>query len=99
MPYIDKKDRKKFQEGLNALPSALTAGELNYLLTCICQQYIDGQKFCYQTLNDVVGALEGCKIEFYRRIVAPYEGVKIASNGDVYTQSVKDKTVTPIKKK
>jgi hypothetical protein len=98
MPYIDKKDRKKFAEGLNALPSALTAGELNYLLTCICQQYIDGQKFCYQTLNDVVGALEGCKIEFYRRIVAPYEGVKIAQNGDVLTSTIKAK-VTPEKKK
>lgn len=98
MPYIDKKDRKKFAEGLNALPSALTAGELNYLLTSICQQYIDGQKFCYQTLNDVVGALEGCKIEFYRRIVAPYEGVKIAQNGDVLTSTIKAK-VTPEKKK
>jgi hypothetical protein len=99
MPYIDKKDRKRFAEALEALPSAVTAGELNYLLTCICQQYVDDQKFCYQTLNDVVGALEGCKIEFYRRIVAPYEGVKIADNGDVYIQSLKTKTVTPTKKK
>jgi hypothetical protein len=98
MPYIERKDRKKFQEALNVLPAALTAGELNYLLTCICQQYIENQKFCYQTLNDVVGALEGCKIEFYRRIVAPYEGVKIADNGDVYAQNLKVK-LTPNKKK
>jgi len=98
MPYIDKKDRKKFQEGLKTIPSALTAGELNYLLTHICQQYVESQKFCYQTLNDVVGALEGCKIEFYRRIVAPYEGVKIAVNGDVYAENLKVK-VPPTKKK
>jgi hypothetical protein len=98
MPYIEKKDRKKFQEALDLIPSALTAGELNYVLTCICQQYVDSQKFCYQTLNDVVGALEGCKIEFYRRIVAPYEGVKIADNGDVYVQSVKIKTNSTKKK-
>jgi hypothetical protein len=99
MPYIDKKDRKKFQEGLNALPPALTAGELNYLLTCVCQQYLDSGKFCYQALNDVIGALEGCKIEFYRRIVAPYEGVKIAENGDAYTLSIKTKATPVVKKK
>jgi hypothetical protein len=99
MPYIDKKDRKKFEEGLKTLPSATTAGELNYLLTCVCQQFVNDKKFCYQTLNDVVGALEGCKIEFYRRIVAPYEGVKIASNGDVFTPSLKSKTVITVKKK
>ena len=94
MPYIDKKDRERFTEALSVLPSAVTAGELNYLLTCICQQYVDDQKFCYQTLNDVIGALEGCKIEFYRRIVAPYEGVKIAANGDVLTSSIKAKSST-----
>jgi hypothetical protein len=99
MPYIDRKDRKRFTEALNALPSAVTAGELNYLLTCICQQYVEDQKFCYQTLNDVIGALEGCKIEFYRRIVAPYEGVKIAANGDVLASSIKAKTDSTIKKK
>ena len=92
MPYIEKKDRKKIELALKELPAATTAGELNYLITRICQDYIEGQKFCYQTLNDVVGALEGSKIEFYRRIVAPYEGVKIAENSDVYITSLKTKS-------
>jgi hypothetical protein len=38
----------------------------------------------YQTVNDIVGALEGAKMEFYRRAAAPYEDLKIKENGDVY---------------
>ena len=38
----------------------------------------------YQTCNDVMGALEGAKAEFYRRVVGPYEDQKIEENGDVY---------------
>jgi hypothetical protein len=35
-------------------------------------------------VNDVVGALDGAKAEFQRRVVAPYEDKKIRENGDVY---------------
>ena len=38
----------------------------------------------YATINDIIGALEGAKMEFYRRVVAPYEDEKIKENGDVY---------------
>ena len=37
----------------------------------------------YQTMNDIMGALAGAQIEFYRRKVAPYEDTKIKDNGDV----------------
>jgi hypothetical protein len=50
----------------------------------ICQDYIKDKGLSYQTLNDVLGALEGCKLELYRRQVAPYEDKKIQANGDVY---------------
>jgi len=86
MPYIEKKDRKKFTAALKTLPPILTAGELNYVITTLCNVYAheSNHKFCYQTLNDIVGALESCKLEYYRRVVAPYEGVKIKENGDVF---------------
>ncbi|WP_439397023.1 DUF6899 family protein [Bradyrhizobium sp. PMVTL-01] len=35
-------------------------------------------------MNDVLGALDGAKAEFYRRVAAPYEDAKIADSGDVY---------------
>jgi hypothetical protein len=34
--------------------------------------------------RDAVGAIECCKLEFYRRVAVPYEERKIKTNGDVY---------------
>ena len=77
MPYIPKDDREEVMER-----GPETAGELNFLVTKICLLYL-GEKPNYQRYNDVVGALEGAKLEMYRRKVAPYEDVKIEENGDV----------------
>lgn len=60
-----------------------TAGELNYAVTTLIRDYV-GQPLSYQRINDVLGALEGAKLEFYRRVVVPYENAKMAENGDVY---------------
>jgi hypothetical protein len=81
MPYIKQEDRTKIDE-LNQSPK--TAGELNYLFTKLSINYILDNGLSYQKLNDVVGALEGCKLELYRRMIAPYEDKKIIENGDVY---------------
>ena len=61
-----------------------TPGELNYLFTKLCLNYIRNNGASYQHYNDVIGALESCKLEMYRRAVAPYEDTKIKENGDVY---------------
>lgn len=83
MPYIKEDDRMKFDD-IGEFTSIKTPGELNYVISMICQQYIKDNGFNYQKINDIVGALEGAKIEFYRRIAAPYEDKKIKENGDVY---------------
>ena len=80
MPYIKIADRQRL-EGPRSF--AKTAGELNYELTKIVKRYL-GTDFNYQRLNDAIGALEGCKLELYRRIVAPYENKKREENGDVF---------------
>jgi hypothetical protein len=38
----------------------------------------------YTAINDIVGALDGAKMEFYRRVAIPYEDKKRELNGDVY---------------
>lgn len=81
MPYIS--NRRRFELDDDDNPTPQTAGELNYLLTSLIRKYFNGHKN-YQAINDVIGALEGAKLEFYRRIAAPYEDTKISSNGDVY---------------
>ena len=79
MPYITGDRRGWIDSG--CLPE--TAGELNYAITRLVQLYL-GARPNYQRFNDALGALEGCKLELYRRKVAPYEEEKIKVNGDVY---------------
>jgi len=79
MPYIKPEDRF-IESGL----LCRHAGDLNFVLTQACVEYLSDHQLCYQTLNDIMGALEGAKQEFYRRVVVPYEEAKRAENGDVY---------------
>lgn len=81
MPYIKKKDRELLNYN-KRLP--INAGELNYCITQLLIDYIDTKDLCYQNINDVLGVLEGAKLEFYRRVATPYEQQKIKENGDVY---------------
>lgn len=80
MPYIPEWRRIDLEEG--ATPDS--PGELNYAITDLITRYLWNKDKNYQHINDVVGALEGAKQEFYRRIVGPYEDKKIKENGDVY---------------
>ena len=85
MPYINSSDRKQYDESINDLVKKLDikgAGDLNYIISALCWRSFT-QLECYQRANDIIGALEGAKLEFYRRRVAPYEDGKIESNGDV----------------
>lgn len=84
MPYISKDRRADLHTG--EMPE--TAGELNYLLTFAVNEYINAHGINYQVFNDALGALEGAKMELYRRLVGFYEDRKIEENGDVYTIQV-----------
>lgn len=81
MPYIKQHNRTRFNCVLKEIPK--DAGELNYLITMLCHEYVTENGQNYQTYNDIIGALEGAKLELYRRKVSSYEDQKIAENGDV----------------
>lgn len=85
MPYIVPRERLFFEELLNAIGDVGIGhpGQLNYLFTTLCNLYIKQHGNRYETLNAVVGALECCKQELYRRRIGPYEDSKIKDNGDV----------------
>lgn len=78
MPYILPEDRRQLEKR-----GALTSGELTYLFTKIAIHYLRNTKVDYQHYNDVIGALECCKLELYRRQIALYEDKKRQENGDV----------------
>jgi len=80
MPYIKEGRREDLEAGL----SMSVPGELNYKITLLLNQYMNVKGLNYQTINDILGALEGAKHEFYRRVAVPYENKKIDENGDVY---------------
>ena len=54
------------------------------MITELLISYMETNGLNYATINDIVGACEGAKMEFYRRVAVPYEDIKIAENGDVY---------------
>lgn len=81
MPYI-RSDRRRILD--EKYWEAATPGELNYLITNICTEYAAKHTHGYAVYNDIIGALECAKQEFYRRVVVPYEDIKIKENGDVY---------------
>jgi len=81
MPYITQTQREVLRMGM-VIPK--NAGELNYRFTRLALDYLAMNGTSYQHLNDIIGALEACKMEFYRRLVAVYEDGKILTNGDVY---------------
>ena len=93
MPYIKqsrreeiliKKPRPTGWQKLIALDEIMTPGELNYAITETILHFFKESQRSYQDINDVLGALEGAKNEFYRRKAVPFEEIKIKENGDVY---------------
>ena len=87
MPYITQAERDTMADDknwLNGAPTIDTPGKLNYVVTRLCQAYLLQNCERYQTYNDIVGVLESCKLELYRRRIAFYESVKCELNGDVW---------------
>lgn len=92
MPYITQDKRKALDPHIQSLLNALRelesddpnnghAGNLNYVFT----QLLSGSYAArYAEINEAIGVLECAKLEFYRRIAAPYEDTKITQNGDAY---------------
>lgn len=83
MPYIHEERRRALARGQRPK----NPGELNFVITTVVLDYLDPtfrRSMGYQDYNDALGALEGAKLELYRRRVAPYEDIKIEENGDLY---------------
>ncbi|UCH31286.1 MAG: hypothetical protein JSV05_07245 [Candidatus Bathyarchaeota archaeon] len=87
MPYIKSENREKYNRVLKELtnivklvPLEQVDGELNYVITKILKEVYPLRYF---HLNRAIGVLESVKQEFYRRVVSPYEDLKIQESGDV----------------
>ena len=93
MPYIKKSQQMKYDEAISKIVHELNlegvtamypSGHLNYIISKIINDTLKRQGLRYQNINSIIGALDCCKMELYRRIASPYEDLKIQENGDVY---------------
>lgn len=93
MPYIKQEIRDKITKDITNLSLAIinsdgdkvgVAGTLNYTITkLIGEVYGPIEKLRYHEFNEIIGTLECCKLEFYRKQAAPYEDIKLKENGSV----------------
>lgn len=60
------------------------AGPLCYALSRAVQDYRIRLGDSFATFADILAALEATKLEFYRKVVVPYEDKKCTENGEVF---------------
>lgn len=85
MPYI-KQDRR-----LVLTPRCVPAeneGDLNFQISTLLNAYMVANGISYDRMGDCTAACENAAAEFRRRVMGPYEDIKIAENGDVYNQTL-----------
>jgi predicted type IV restriction endonuclease len=63
------------------VPEEERDGHINYIVTVLLKRLYQPPN--YRRYNKAIGVLECIKMEFYRRMVGPYEEEKISENGDV----------------
>lgn len=95
MPYIPQNQRPDIDIAVDDLiealvkeklddESALHEGMLNYAITRLLMKvYGSCDSTRYAQINNAIGMLECCKLEFYRTVAAPYEDQKAFENGEV----------------
>ena len=101
MPYIKQDHRNELYEAIDQLSSVIKKlnkensaqtrdGLLNFSVTEILNQvYPDAR---YHDFNEIIGFLECCKLEYYRKKIGPYEDLKETENGPVRQFDKKDKS-------
>ena len=93
MPYIPQNDRDNARTKLsndNLFFTPENAGELNFVISNFIDNYLEKHGVRYRYINEMIGALECCKLELYRRIASPYEDVVMRKNGDAYATEIED---------
>ena len=92
MPYIKENYRKELQESIDQLaqkiqsihqnhPEQTRDGLLNFAVTELLNEVFPDAR--YTDFNELIGFLECCKLEYYRKKIAPYEDLKEQENGSV----------------
>jgi hypothetical protein len=89
MPYIKEslrqlvdKEIEDIAEMVHVMPPQERGGVLNYVFTRLLVEAFG--KLGYYDTSQAVATLECCKLEWYRRVMAPYEDEAMKRNQVVY---------------
>ncbi len=91
MPYIKQEERTELDLIVDSLSKKFThVGQLNYIITRICHNWILKSGKRYAHINSVMGVLSCVTQELYRVVASPYEDEKIAENGAITELDISD---------
>jgi len=84
MPYIRDESRHKFEKSITELATYISSkGDLNYVISEIVGKLILKTNIGYTDISNWIDGVHGAERELTRRLLNPYEDLKIAQNGDV----------------
>ncbi len=91
MPYIPQERRQELYPLISKVAGEIQAavesgigkrgGEVNFVICSLVDMLYDRN---YTELSAAISDVECAKLEIHRRLLAPYEDVKILENGDVF---------------
>lgn len=85
MPYLEDQDRAaELIHANQADPKTLP--ELVLVLLDTIDEYVSERGANATALHEALGGLRGAELELARRIVAPYEAIKLAESGAQWVQ-------------
>jgi len=85
MPYIKDKDKDEMTDPIEDLKLCIESkGDLNYAICQLVGKLIlDSDRISYTQMSEWIDAVHDAEAELRRRLLNPYEDIKIFENGDV----------------
>jgi hypothetical protein len=82
MPYVKQERRSNLNKVVVAMTEAgvKADGDLNYILYRFCKYHVTPS---YNNYKNFIGELHQAATEIERRLLGPYEDMKIEEHGDV----------------
>lgn len=86
MPYIKDKDKREMADAIDDLQMWIESkGDLNYAICELVGQLILNSGISYTKISEWIDAVHDAECELRRRLLDPYEIMKMHENGDVPT--------------
>lgn len=88
MPYIPSYRREEYDKEIGnlvakLLPSGYLAPDLTYVIYKLVKETCGREGFNWKAKATALMVLEAVKLEYYRKVLVPYENDKIKDFGDI----------------